>query len=61
MNAYFGDAVAQTTYLDLYKGLYQIGHFDWKKGKVNYDQNYCLLYTSNRKMRFHFVRIQLKV
>ena len=40
VNAYFGDAVAQTTYLDLYKGLYQIGHLDWKKGKVNYDQNY---------------------
>lgn len=32
--------MAQTTYLDLYKGLYQIGHLDWKNGKVNYDQNY---------------------
>ena len=32
--------MAQTTYLDLYQGLYQIGHLDWKNGKVNYDQNY---------------------
>ena len=40
VNAYFGNALAQTTYLDLYKGLYQVGHLDWKGGKVNYDQNF---------------------
>ncbi len=40
VNAYFGDALAQTTYLDLYKGLYQIGKLDWKGGRVNYDNNF---------------------
>ena len=40
VNAYMGDALARTTYLDLYKGLYQIRHLDWKNGRVNYDQNY---------------------
>lgn len=40
VNAYFGDALARTTYLDLYKGLYQVGSLEWKNGKVNYDQNY---------------------
>ena len=40
VNAYLGDALARTTYLDLYKGLYQIQHLDWKNGRVNYDQNF---------------------
>ena len=40
VNAYFGDAQAQTTYLDLYKGLYQVGSLDWKGGRVNYDNNF---------------------
>ena len=40
VNAYFGDALAQTTYLDLYKGLYQVGTLDWKNGRVKYDNNF---------------------
>lgn len=40
VNAYFGDAIARTTYLDLFKGLYQVKHLDWKNGRVNYDQNF---------------------
>ena len=40
VNAYFGEALARTTYLDLFKGLYQIGHLDWQNGRVNYDQNF---------------------
>ena len=28
VNAYFGNALVQTTYLDLYKGLYEVGHLD---------------------------------
>ena len=40
VNAYFGDALARTTYLDLFKGLYQVKHLDWKNGRVNYDQNF---------------------
>ncbi len=40
VNAYLGDAVASSTYLDLYKGLYQVGKLDWKNGKLHYDQNY---------------------
>ncbi len=40
VNAYFGDALAQTAYLDLYKGLYQVGHLDWKGGRVHYDNNF---------------------
>ena len=40
VNAYFGDALARTAYLDLYKGLYQVGHLDWQNGRVNYDQNF---------------------
>ena len=40
VNAYFGDVIAQTTYLDLYKGLYQVGTLDWKNGRVKYDNNF---------------------
>ena len=40
VNAYFGDVLAQTTYLDLYKGLYQVGTLDWKNGRVKYDNNF---------------------
>ncbi len=40
VNAYLGDALAQTTYLDLYKGLYQIGKLTWKNGSVNYDNHF---------------------
>ena len=40
VNAYFGDALAQTTYLDLYKGLYQVETLDWKNGRVKYDNNF---------------------
>ena len=40
VNAYFGNALAQTTYLDLYKGLYEVGHLDWKGGRVHYDNNF---------------------
>ena len=40
VNAYFGAALARNTYLDLYKGLYQVGSLDWQKGRVNYDQNF---------------------
>jgi len=40
VNAYLGDALARTAYLDLYKGLYQVEHLDWKNCRVNYDQNF---------------------
>ena len=33
VNAYLGDALARTTYLDLYKGLYQIQHLDYQIGQ----------------------------
>lgn len=37
VGAYFGNALAKNTYLDLFKGLYQVEHIDWKQGKVTYD------------------------
>ena len=40
VNAYFGDALAQFTYLDLFKGLYQVNKLDWKQGRVFYDNNF---------------------
>ena len=40
VNAYLGDVLAETTYLDLYKGLYQIQKLDWKGGRVRYDNNF---------------------
>ncbi len=40
VNAYLGEATAQTTYLDLYKGLYRIDKLDWRKGRVFYDNNF---------------------
>ena len=41
VNAYFGTALAQSTYLDLYKGLYQVGKLDWQKGRACYDNNFA--------------------
>ena len=40
VRTYFGDVQAEKGYLDLYKGLYTIGHLDWQKGKLNYDNRY---------------------
>ena len=40
VNAYLGDALASTTYLDLYKGLYTISRLDWQRGRVFYDNNF---------------------
>ena len=40
VNAFFGDALAQDAYLDLYKGLYQVRHLDWQRGRVRYDNTF---------------------
>ncbi len=40
VNAFFEKALAQTTYLDLYKGLYQVGKLDWQGGHFAYDNNF---------------------
>ena len=40
VNAYLENAVARTAYLDLYKGLYQVGKLDWQGGYFNYDNNF---------------------
>lgn len=40
VNAYFGNALAETAYLDLYKGLYQVGKLDWQGGRVHYDNTF---------------------
>ena len=40
VNAFFNNALAQTTYLDLYKGLYQVAKLDWNGGQVLYDNNF---------------------
>lgn len=37
VNAYFGNALAQSAYIDLSKGLYQVGLLEWQKGGLNYD------------------------
>ena len=40
VNAFFGKALAEKTYLDLYKGLYQVGRLDWQGGHLAYDNNF---------------------
>ena len=40
VNAYLDDALARTAYLDLYKGLYQVGALEWRGGRVKYDNNF---------------------
>ncbi len=40
VNAYLGQTKAQKTYLDLDKGLYQVGHIDWNNGRLKYDRNF---------------------
>ena len=40
VNAFFGNATARTTYLDLYKGLYRVSRLDWQKGRLAYDNNF---------------------
>lgn len=40
INAYMGNVLARSTYLDLHKGLYQVGSLDWADGSLNYDLNY---------------------
>lgn len=37
VKAYMGDAMARGTYLDLFKGLYQVHTIDWRRGGVTYD------------------------
>lgn len=38
--AYFGESKARHTYLDLYKGRYQVRHLDWSGGRLMYDRNF---------------------
>jgi hypothetical protein len=38
--AYFGESKARHTYLDLYKGRYQVSHLDWSGGRLMYDRNF---------------------
>ena len=40
VNAFFEKALAQTAYLDLYKGLYRVGKLDWQGGHLAYDNNF---------------------
>ena len=40
INASFGDAMAQSAFLDLYKGLYKVGRLNWKGGTFRYDNNF---------------------
>lgn len=40
VGAYFGNALAERTYLDLYKGLYQVGKLEWQNGRLCYDNNF---------------------
>lgn len=37
VSAYMGDATVRGTYLDLFKGLYQVRTLDWRQGRVSYD------------------------
>lgn len=40
VKAYLGRTLARNTYMDLYQGLYSVGHLDWDNGRLQYDQNY---------------------
>ena len=40
VNAYLGDVLAQTAFLDLYKGLYRVSKLNWQNGRVSYDNNF---------------------
>lgn len=40
INALLTDVKAKQGYFDLYKGQYDIASLDWKKGGLNYDNNY---------------------
>ncbi len=40
VHAFFEKALAEKTYLDLYKGLYQVGRLDWQGGHFAYDNNF---------------------
>lgn len=40
VNAYLGDVLAQSAYIDLFKGLYQVKHFEWQRGGLKYDNNF---------------------
>lgn len=42
VNAFLGKTLAQKVYLDLHKGLYQVGNLDWQGGKLHYDQNFVV-------------------
>ena len=48
VRAFLGDALAQSAYLDLYKGLYQVRSLDWKQGKVSYDNYQAELLAGRR-------------
>lgn len=40
LNAYLGQTIAQRGFFDLYKNIYKVATFDWKKGKLKYDIPY---------------------
>lgn len=40
VEAFLGKADAATGHFDLYEGIYDIGHFALREGKINYDNNY---------------------
>lgn len=40
VKAGMGDVALTNAHFDLFKGLYKAGHIDWKKGWVNYDNNF---------------------
>lgn len=40
VQAYMGNMVAKNGYFDLFKGLYNVQHFDWTGGYFKYDNNF---------------------
>lgn len=49
VRAFLGDALAQHTYLDLFKGLYRVRSLIWDKGSVRYD-NYASELASGKSL-----------
>ncbi len=43
LNTSLGEALARDTYLDLYKGLYQVAHLDLQRSKIAYDNYQAVL------------------
>jgi hypothetical protein len=40
VQAYLGKSIAEGGYFDLYRGLYKVKRFNWKDGRLNYDNNF---------------------